>query len=77
MEWLIKDDTIRTYELIKTNLPLLLNRIRLFGKVPQKEKTPYLLSEMNEQGDVLKDWALNREQFNYIKKQLKLKVINI
>ena len=75
LEWLMDEDKIRAYESVKTSLPLIFNRLRLFGDVPQKKRSPFLLSILDHQQDVIWDCFLNKEQFDYLKKALKLKVV--
>ena len=73
LEWLMKNGKIRVYEPVRTNVKTILHRASLFGSIPFEKKSPYLVSVLDDSQDIIQDFTLSKESFDYIKKVLKLK----
>lgn len=77
LEWLMKNDKIRVYEPVITNVKTILNRASLFGSIPFEEKSPFLVSILDDDQNIIQDFTLSKDSFNYIKRVLKLKIVEV
>ena len=77
LEWLMKNGKIRVYESVRTNVKTILNRASLFGSIPFDKKSPFLVSVLDNSQDIIQDFNLSKDGFNYIKRVLKLKVVDV
>jgi len=75
LEWLMKNGKVRVYEPVRTNVKTILNRASLFGSIPFEKKSSYLVSVLDDSQDIIQDFTLSKESFDYIKRVLKLKVL--
>ena len=76
LSWLISEDKVRDYEAVKftkgyPSVKMYLNRATLFGRF--KKKSIYLIEILDGNRDVIQDFGLTKDSFNYLKRVLRLK----
>lgn len=80
LSWLISDDKIREYEAVKftkgyPSVKMYLNRATLFGRF--KKGSIYLVEILDKNKDVIQDFGLTKDSFNYLKRVLRLKWVKV
>jgi len=77
LEWLMRNGKIRVYESVRTNVKTILHRASLFGVIPFEKKSPFLVSILDDNQDIIQDFTLSKESSDYIKRVLKLKIMEV